>query len=101
MAAISSDPFIGSISRIQIVNIADDPAEQTHETVQTFTGMDGNISRVAWTDLNRTLVSAGEDGKVRRWDVEVMEPITAAAPAQSFLVFGGKGSAASRTALCL
>ena len=31
----------------------------------------GRFQRVAWTDLNRTLISAGEDGCVRRWDVEV------------------------------
>ena len=31
----------------------------------------GRFQRVAWTDLNRTLISAGEDGHVRRWDVEV------------------------------
>ena len=31
----------------------------------------GRFQRVAWTDLNRTLISAGEDGYVRRWDVEV------------------------------
>ena len=29
----------------------------------------GRFQRVAWTDLNRTLISAGEDGCVRRWDV--------------------------------
>ena len=33
----------------------------------------GRFQRVAWTDLNRTLISAGEDGCVRRWDVEVRD----------------------------
>lgn len=31
----------------------------------------GRISRVQFTDLNKTLLTASEDGYLRRWDVEV------------------------------
>ena len=70
-AAISTDPFMQSLSTIRIVNIAADPAQQSDEVVQTMTGPRGRISRLEWTDANRTLISASEDGIVRRWDVEV------------------------------
>ena len=34
-------------------------------------GHEGRITRCAWGPLNRALLSAGEDGSVRLWDVEV------------------------------
>lgn len=39
--------------------------------LQEFVGHEGRITRVAWGSLNRTILSAGEDGTVRLWDVEV------------------------------
>ena len=52
---------------------AEDPADQEATVLQSLKGPTekGRFQRVAWTDLNRTLISAGEDGCVRRWDVEV------------------------------
>ncbi len=38
---------------------------------QVLTGFEKRTNRVAFTDNNATLLSAGEDGCVRRWDVEV------------------------------
>lgn len=34
-------------------------------------GHEGRITRVLWGPLNRTILSAGEDGTLRLWDVEV------------------------------
>ena len=53
--------------------VAEDPADQEATVLQSLKGPTekGRFQRVAWTDLNRTLISAGEDGCVRRWDVEV------------------------------
>lgn len=70
MALISSDAFMGSTPAISLVNIAADPAEQTGEVVRTYTGFTGRISRVTWGRLNKYIISAGEDGIVRKWDVE-------------------------------
>ena len=71
MAAYSTDQFMGQPSGIHLVNIADDLADQKADVIKSLTGPKGRITRVGWTDLNRTLVTAGEDGFVRRWDVEV------------------------------
>lgn len=71
MAAISSDPFMGVPACIYLVTVADDAAEQDTTILQSLKGPTGRIQRVEFTDLNRTLISAGEDGIVRRWDVEV------------------------------
>jgi hypothetical protein len=38
--------------------------------LQEFIGHEGRITRVAWGALNKTILSAGEDGTVRLWDVE-------------------------------
>lgn len=70
MAAISSDPFMGVPACIYLVTVADDAAEQDTTILQALKGPTGRIQRVEFTDLNRTLISAGEDGVVRRWDVE-------------------------------
>ena len=59
---------------IKLFNIAADSREQTQDVVQTFSGFKGRINRVQFVDLNKTLLSAGEDGFVRRWDVEVGTP---------------------------
>ncbi|KAL3150482.1 hypothetical protein ABBQ32_000304 [Trebouxia sp. C0010 RCD-2024] len=70
MAAYSTDQFMGQPSGIHLVNIADDLSEQKGDVIKSLSGPKGRITRLAWTDLNRTLVTAGEDGFVRRWDVE-------------------------------
>lgn len=76
MAALTTDAFMNAVSAIRIVDIAADPADQSGEVVRSITGPRGRIARVEWTDCNRTLISASEDGFVRRWDVEVrtLEP---------------------------
>jgi translation initiation factor 3 subunit I len=70
LAAVSTDPFMNSVSTIRIFNIAADPADQSDEEVVRLTGPRGRITRVHWVDDNRVLLSASEDGFVRRWDVE-------------------------------
>lgn len=70
MAAISTDPFVQRDPTIKIVNIAAERSEQSADVIQTFTGYSGRVNRVHFVDLNKTLISAGEDGFVRRWDVE-------------------------------
>ena len=56
------------------VSIKEDSEEQETEILKTLNIPAGRIQRVAWTDLNATLISASEDGMVRRWDVEVPPP---------------------------
>ena len=39
--------------------------------MQVLAGFEKRTNRVMFTDVNATLISAGEDGYMRRWDVEV------------------------------
>ena len=70
MAALSTDPFMENVSAIRLVNIAENIEDQSAEVVRSMTGPRGRITRLHWTDLNRSLLSASEDGMIRRWDVE-------------------------------
>ncbi|CAL8468537.1 g8077 [Coccomyxa elongata] len=70
LAALSTDPFMSTTPAINIVRISEDPSEQSDEVVQQLTGFSKRINRVTFTDLNGVLMSAGEDGVVRRWDLE-------------------------------
>lgn len=46
------------------------PAERK-ELMMELVGHEGRITRALWGPLNRTILSAGEDGSIRLWDVEV------------------------------
>ena len=56
---------------IHLVDIAEETSDQTDDILQSLEGFKTRINRVVFTDLNKTLLSAGEDGFVRRWDLEV------------------------------
>jgi translation initiation factor 3 subunit I len=79
LAALSTDPFMNAISAVHLVAIAEDPADQSGEILRSMTGPRGRISRVLFTDANRTLLTASEDGVVRRWDVETGKVLLEAA----------------------
>lgn len=77
MAALTVDPFMAQQPAINLVRIAQDPADQSSEVIQQLTGFSKRITRVAFTDLNAVLITAGEDGYVRRWDLEVTSTLLA------------------------
>ncbi len=53
--------------------------------LQEFVGHEGRIMRAVWGPLNKTIISAGEDGTVRLWDVEARGAARAArAPCACF-----------------
>ncbi len=56
---------------IYIIRIEEDAKDQESTVLNTLSGHNSRVPRVAWSDLNRTLISASEDGIVRQWDVEV------------------------------
>ena len=68
---ISTDPFMGVPARVHIVNVAANREEQTNEIVASFgDGVEGRINRALWGPLNETILTGGEDGVIRAWDVE-------------------------------
>lgn len=70
MAAITTDPFMSEPSAIRIVSIAEDPSESASEELLHIAGSTKRINRATFTELNTRLLTAGEDGFVRLWDVE-------------------------------
>jgi translation initiation factor 3 subunit I len=70
LAAVSTDPFMESKSAIRVLRLTADPADQTADEILKLSGPRGRITRLEFTDINRSLISASEDGCVRRWDVE-------------------------------
>ena len=74
LAAFSTDYFMQSDSCIRFVRIADNVEDQEKEEVLSITGGQKRFTRVVFTDLNRKLLSSGEDGFVKMWDTEVRPP---------------------------
>ncbi|KAJ3683858.1 hypothetical protein LUZ60_014085 [Juncus effusus] len=70
LVVITTDPFMGNPSTIQVKRIADDSSEQSGDSVLTIKGPQGRINRAVWGPLNKTIISAGEDSIVRMWDAE-------------------------------
>ncbi|CAL1386090.1 unnamed protein product [Linum trigynum] len=70
LAVITTDPFMAFTSAIHVKRIASDPSEQTGDSVLVLKGPQGRINRAVWGPLNRTIISAGEDSIIRRWDTE-------------------------------
>lgn len=71
MVATSTDPFMSTQPAIRIYKLnTEDPTNQTDEPFVTLTGFSGRINRLLFHDLNHHLLSVGEDGFIRRWDVE-------------------------------
>ena len=79
MAAVSTDPFMSSVSAIRLFNIAPEGEQQSADEVLNLTGPRGRITRLIWDDANRYLLSSSEDGLVRRWDVEAGKCVAEAA----------------------
>ncbi len=69
LAAISTDPFLSKEPAIHIVRVSG-ASQAAPDIMASLTGFKGRINRVAFTDGNASLLAAGEDGVVRRWDVE-------------------------------
>ncbi|EXC32128.1 Eukaryotic translation initiation factor 3 subunit I [Morus notabilis] len=70
LAVITTDPFMGHTSAIHVKRIADDPDDQTSESVLVIKGPQGRINRAVWGPLNQTIISGGEDTIIRIWDSE-------------------------------
>ncbi|KAJ6814680.1 eukaryotic translation initiation factor 3 subunit I-like isoform X1 [Iris pallida] len=72
LAVITTDPFMGHLSSIQVKRIARDPSEQTMDSVLTIKHpqSQGRFTGALWGPLNKTIISGGEDGVLRIWDTE-------------------------------
>ena len=94
MAALSTDPFMSREPAIHLVSVnREDPSSSGNNDgedgggggggdggsggsgggrgiLRKLSGFKGRTNRVAFTDGNACLLSAGEDGVLRRWDVE-------------------------------
>ena len=96
LAALTNDPFIQALGCIRIVRIAEDASEQTSEEVLKIGGSNKRFTRVTFHDLNRKLLTSGEDGFVRSWDVEVCTALHALLPAGRDLLLPGTSCLAAQ-----
>ena len=67
---ISTDPFMGVPAALHIVDVAANREEQTNDIKISMSGPAGRINRALWGPLNTTILTGGEDGVIRLWDVE-------------------------------
>lgn len=75
LAAFSTDPFQSTPPGMHIIRICEELADQTDEQLLSM-DLPTRIYRLAWTEQNRVIITAQEDGFVRRWDVEVCDSQT-------------------------
>jgi translation initiation factor 3 subunit I len=73
--AITTDPFMGVPSAIHVVEVAKNRAEQRADVLKRIEGPQGRITRVMWGPLNQTIITGGEDGMIRSWDVDTGEVV--------------------------
>ncbi|KAF5829879.1 WD40-repeat-containing domain protein [Dunaliella salina] len=71
MLAFTTDAFMGSSPMVHLAKLEDDLSHQTAKTVLGIQAPKGRITRVFWSDMNRTLVTSHDGGFVRKWDSEV------------------------------
>jgi len=69
LLAVTTDAFLGDVSKIHILRIADDINDQCAEVILSVKVDYGRITRVLFHDVNRQMVTTHEDGSIRRWDV--------------------------------
>lgn len=70
MAAFSSDKFKAAEPSFHILYIHKNIEDQTDE-LKLSVNVTSRINRLKWSELNSVLITAHEDGNVRKWDVEV------------------------------
>uniref|UniRef100_A0A0E0QH71 Serine-threonine kinase receptor-associated protein n=1 Tax=Oryza rufipogon TaxID=4529 RepID=A0A0E0QH71_ORYRU len=70
LAVITTDNFMENVPTAQVKRIAEDPDDQSEESLLVITGIKGRINRAVWGPLNRTIITAGEDATIRIWDTE-------------------------------
>jgi len=56
---------------VHLAKLEEDLSQQTAKTVLGIAAPKGRITRVFWSDMNRTLVTSHDGGYVRKWDSEV------------------------------
>uniref|UniRef100_A0A7S3VQ27 Eukaryotic translation initiation factor 3 subunit I n=1 Tax=Dunaliella tertiolecta TaxID=3047 RepID=A0A7S3VQ27_DUNTE len=70
MLAFTTDAFMGSSPMVHLAKLEDDLSQQTTKTVLGIQAPKGRITRVFWSDMNRTLVTSHDGGFMRKWDSE-------------------------------
>ena len=78
MMLITTDPFMGVQAAIHVVEIAENRMEQHGRILKTIKGdgvIQGRLNRCVFGALNKTILTAGEDGVLRVWDYETEKVI--------------------------
>mmetsp|Transcript_19495 Transcript_19495/g.23351 ORF Transcript_19495/g.23351 Transcript_19495/m.23351 type:complete len:329 (-) Transcript_19495:228-1214(-) len=70
---VTTDPFMGYAPAINIMTVSEDRETVSEPIVKIPGPPQKRIIRACWGQLNKTIISAGEDGIVRIWDVETQK----------------------------
>jgi translation initiation factor 3 subunit I len=70
MAVVTTDAFMGRPSSIHLIRIAREIEDQRGEDMLTISVDQQRITRAFFHDVNRQILTAHEDGSLKRWDVE-------------------------------
>lgn len=70
MLAFTTDAFMGTQPMIHLAKLEQDVEEQQAKSILSIECPKGRITRVFWSDLNRTLMTSHDGGWVRKWDSE-------------------------------
>lgn len=75
LIAVATTKLMGQPSNIYIFDHDMNSIEQSEEPVMVLEGHDGTIVRVSWHPTGEYIISAAEDGTVRKWDPETGEEV--------------------------
>ena len=70
---ITTDTFMRKASAVRVLKLGDPGTTEEDEVLNIEGAHGGRITRAIWGPLNKTIITVGEDGKARKFDVETQK----------------------------
>mmetsp|Transcript_93 Transcript_93/g.148 ORF Transcript_93/g.148 Transcript_93/m.148 type:complete len:328 (+) Transcript_93:115-1098(+) len=75
LLAYTTDAFMGTSPMVHVVKFDHDSSQMSAKPVMQMIAPKGRITRVYWTDMNRSMVTSHDGGFMRKWDTETGQQI--------------------------